>query len=216
MSNKHKNNNYRIQKPEHSINAIKNISYPEKVNKQEEAKQDNLAEYGIKQTDAEELKNSANTVMTEELRKAEQIMSEVKTDEVKADEVKADEVKADEVKTTEKKTTKQHILLSSEPEEEKPELVIELSRIYEYDGIEVDKIDISGIEDLNLPQQEKVDKIYRKITKNISSTPEFTPDYAVAMAHVLTGIPLEVIKQLSFKDKVRIKNAIMTFLYGED
>lgn len=114
------------------------------------------------------------------------------------------------------RNNKQHVTLSSEAEEEKPELIVELSKVYEYDGIEVDSVDISGIEHIPLHQQEKVDKIYRKISKTATSTPEFTPEYAVAMTHVLTGIPLEVIKQFSLKDKIRIKNKIMVFLYGEE
>lgn len=111
---------------------------------------------------------------------------------------------------------KKRVSLSAEIEEEKPELIIELSKIYDFEGEEIEKVDLSGIENLSEKDQIKVDKIYRKITKNISSTPEFTPDFGVAMTHVLTGIPLEAVRQFSYKDKIRIKNAVMNFLYGND
>ncbi|MGN0164353.1 MAG: hypothetical protein ACI4EA_12375 [Candidatus Ornithomonoglobus sp.] len=114
------------------------------------------------------------------------------------------------------KPEKQRVALSLEVEEEKPELVVELSKIYDFDGEEIESVDLSGLENISVKQQIKVDKIYRKITKSVSSTPEFTPDYAVAMTHVLTDIPLEIVRQFSFKDKIRIKNAIMGFLYGDD
>lgn len=122
---------------------------------------------------------------------------------------------ADETETCKPKK-KEHVVLSSEVEEDKSDLVVELSKIYEVDGEEIDSIDLTGLEDVSQSQQDKANKLYKKITKTVSTTPELTTEYAVAMTHVLTGIPLEVVKQFTFKDKIRLKNAIMVFLYGED
>ena len=122
----------------------------------------------------------------------------------------------EEIAVIEQPKEKQRVTLSSEVEEEPPELIVELSKIYNFDDEEIDKVDLSGLDSLSQKNQDKVDKIYRKITKSVSSTPELTPDYGVAMTHVLTGIPLEIVKQFAFKDKIRIKNAIMRFLYGDE
>ena len=123
---------------------------------------------------------------------------------------------AEETETPCKPKEKQHLVLSTEVEEDKSELIVELSKVYEVDGEEIESIDLTGLEDISQSQQDKVNKLYKKITKTVSTTPELTTEYAVAMTHVLTGIPLEVVKQFTFKDKIRLKNAIMVFLYGED
>ena len=105
--------------------------------------------------------------------------------------------------------------ITAEDEDETADLDVELSKIYKYEGETIERINLSGLEDISVEQQHAVDKLYRKITKNISSTPEFTPDYAVAMASVLTDLPLEFLKHISFKDKIKLKNAVMNFLYGD-
>ena len=123
---------------------------------------------------------------------------------------------AEETETPRKPKEKQHLVLSTEVEEDKSELIVDLSKIYEVDGEEIESIDLTGLEDVSQSQQDKANKLYKKIAKTVSTTPELTTEYAVAMTHVLTGIPLEVVKQFTFKDKIRLKNAIMVFLYGED
>lgn len=114
-----------------------------------------------------------------------------------------------------RKKEKQHITLSTETETEKPELIVELSKVYDIDGEEVDSVDLRELENVTQNQQDKANALYRKNTKAVSVTPELTTEYAVVMTHVLTGIPLEAVKQFSFKDKIRLKNAIMNFLYSE-
>lgn len=122
----------------------------------------------------------------------------------------------EETETPRKPKEKQHLVLSTEVEEDKSELIVDLSKVYEVDGEEIESIDLTGLEDVTQSQQDKANKLYKKIAKTVSTTPELTTEYAVAMTHVLTGIPLEVVKQFTFKDKIRLKNAIMVFLYGED
>lgn len=111
---------------------------------------------------------------------------------------------------------KERITLTTELEEETPELVVELSKIYAYDDEEINEIDLTGIDNISDKDQKKAMKLYRKIADNVSVNPEFTTDYAVAITHVLTEIPIEIIKQFSFKDKIRLKNAIMGFLYSDN
>lgn len=100
-------------------------------------------------------------------------------------------------------------------DEEKIDNVIELSTCYRFEGETIDKIDLTGIEDLNAATMQKAEQIYRKITKNVSTTPELTLDYALAIAHILTGYPLEFLKQMNGKDATKIKMCVINFLYGE-
>lgn len=61
-----------------------------------------------------------------------------------------------------------------------------------------------------------IEKLYRKIAKSASSTPELTIEYAMATASKLTDLPLEFYQRISGKDITKIKNRIINFLYSED
>lgn len=100
--------------------------------------------------------------------------------------------------------------------EEKLDNIIKLSRTYRLDGKEIDTIDLTKIEDLNAITMQKADNIYRKITKTPASMPETTYDYAIAVAHILTGYPVEFFRQISANDLTKIKLRVVNFLYSED
>ena len=112
-----------------------------------------------------------------------------------------------------KKPTK---VITTDVEEEKLDNVITLSQSYDFEGEIIETLDLTKIEDLNAIQMQKADNIYRKLTKNVSTTPELTYDYAIAVAHVLTGYPLEFFKKISAKDLTKIKTRVINFLYSED
>lgn len=100
--------------------------------------------------------------------------------------------------------------------EEKLDNIIKLSRTYRLDREEIDTIDLTKIEDLNAITMQKADNIYRKITKTPASMPETTYDYAIAVAHILTGYPVEFFRQISANDLTKIKLRVVNFLYSED
>lgn len=100
--------------------------------------------------------------------------------------------------------------------EEKLDNIIKLSRTYSLDGEEIDTIDLTKIEDLNAIQMQKADNIYRKITKNVATMPETTYDYAIAVAHILTGYPVEFFRKIGANDLTKIKLRVVNFLYSED
>lgn len=100
--------------------------------------------------------------------------------------------------------------------EEKLDNVINFSQTYNFEGEEIDTLDLRKIEDLNAIQMQRADNIYRKITKNVATMPETTYDYAIAVAHILTEYPVEFFKQINAKDLTKIKTRVVAFLYGED
>lgn len=100
--------------------------------------------------------------------------------------------------------------------EEKLDNIIKLSRTYSLDGEEIDTIDLTKIEDLNAIQMQRADNIYRKITKNVATMPETTYDYAIAVAHILTGYPVEFFRKIGANDLTKIKTRVVNFLYSED
>ena len=93
--------------------------------------------------------------------------------------------------------------------------VVELSKKYRFEGEIIDTIDLSGIENITGEEAQVIDKLYRKITKNPSVTPELTLDYAMAAASILSGLPVEFFKHISMKDILKMKNRIINFLYAD-
>lgn len=93
--------------------------------------------------------------------------------------------------------------------------VIKLSKKYKFEGKVIDTIDMTGIETVNGEMAQRVEKLYRKNTKNVTASPELTIDYAMAMASVLTGLPVEFFKRLNLKDLTKMKNRIVNFLYAD-
>lgn len=101
-------------------------------------------------------------------------------------------------------------------EEEKVDNIIKLSQKYSFEGEIIEQIDLTGLEDVTALQMQKAESKYRKITKNVSSTPELTLDYALAMANTLTGLPIEFLQRMSGKDATKIKSRVINFLYSEE
>lgn len=101
------------------------------------------------------------------------------------------------------------------PEEEKIDNVIELSKKYKFEGEIIDKIDLTDIENVTGETAKKINKLYRKITDTPSTSPELTPDYAIATASILTGLPTHFFNRISIKDITKMKNRIVNFIYGD-
>lgn len=141
---------------------------------------------------------------------------EEKTNEAAENENMAKATSVETIEQTAKAEKKPVKVITADEEEEKLDNVITLSQPYNYEGEVIETLDLTKIEDLNAIQMQKADNIYRKLTKNVSTTPELTYDYAIAVAHVLTGYPLEFFRKISAKDLTKIKTRVINFLYSED
>lgn len=100
-------------------------------------------------------------------------------------------------------------------EEDNSDTVVHLSKKMKYEDKIITKIDISRIKDLNAKDLKKVEKLYRKTTKNLSAAPETTLDYAIAMASYLTGMPVEFLSLMPAADSLKLKNRVINFLYED-
>ena len=85
-------------------------------------------------------------------------------------------------------------------EEEKVDNIIKLSQTYNFEGEHISEVDLTNLENLNALQMQDIEKLYRKIAKSASSTPELTIEYAMATASKLTDLPLEFYQRISGKD----------------
>lgn len=99
--------------------------------------------------------------------------------------------------------------------EEEISNVIELTKKYRFEDKVIAELDLKEIENLSANKLQEIEGLYRKTTKNISSTPELTIEYAMALGSILTGLPLEFFKQLNARDVMKIKTRVINFLYGD-
>ena len=100
-------------------------------------------------------------------------------------------------------------------EEEKVDNIIKLSQTYNFEGEHISEVDLTNLENLNALQMQDIEKLYRKIAKSASSTPELTIEYAMATASKLTDLPLEFYQRISGKDITKIKFFIQRGLTAE-
>lgn len=96
------------------------------------------------------------------------------------------------------------------------EYIVKFSKKYMFEGDIINEIDLSGLEDLGFDNLQEIEKIYKKITKSYTSTPDLTDEYALAAAAVVTGLPIEFFTRISLKDIKRIRNRVIGFLYITD
>lgn len=106
--------------------------------------------------------------------------------------------------------------IADEDEEEENKYIVEFSRTYAFEGEKISELDLSGLEDVTYNQMNEAESIYKKIAKNQSVVPDSTKEYAIAMAHMLTGLPIEFFKLISGKDLKKVHSVVFNFFYKED
>lgn len=106
--------------------------------------------------------------------------------------------------------------IPAEAEDEDLDYIVELSSVYKFEGKLISKLDLRGLEAVNYFKMQEIDKVYKKLSPTFTSTPELTPEYAIAAAQVLTGLPLEFFKYLSGRDIRKIRTRVINFFYKED
>ncbi len=93
--------------------------------------------------------------------------------------------------------------------------VIKLSKTYNFEGREINEIDLSGLNDLKMSDYDTV----RKYLAAQGITPptmfaEADPTVANAYAAVASHLSFEFFEQLNLKDGYAVKNKVMGFIYG--
>lgn len=106
--------------------------------------------------------------------------------------------------------------IPAEAEDEELDYIVELSSVYKFEGKLISELDLRGLEAVNYFKMQEIDKVYKKLSPTFTSTPELTPEYAIAAAQVLTGLPLEFFKYLSGRDIRKIRTRVINFFYKED
>lgn len=105
--------------------------------------------------------------------------------------------------------------IQAEPAETGGTLTVDFSRSYQWEGVEYDSLDLSAIEDVSGTDLIAAARYAQR--KGVTTVmPETSLEYAFFMASRATQLPVEFFNTLKGKDALRIKNAIISFFYGED
>ncbi len=107
--------------------------------------------------------------------------------------------------------------INAENVEKKEEnnLIIVLKKPVKFEEKQYDQIDLSGLNDIKA--KDMID-INRRMTRggNVDATPELTLEYALNMANVATGLPLEFFEQLPPRVALEIRGCITGFLFRQE
>ncbi len=96
--------------------------------------------------------------------------------------------------------------------EKKDDLVIELKTPVQFEGKSYEKIDLTGLHNIKAADMIAVN---RRLTRsgNVETNQEFTLEYAVNIANMATGLPLEFFDQIPPYAALAIKNRVISFLF---
>lgn len=97
------------------------------------------------------------------------------------------------------------------------DLVLKLSKPYNFDGQAYTEVDLHGLEDVTTATLENVGKIYGK--KKPGANPalmEMDMAYCVLLAQRVSKLPLEFFNGLPARDAIKLKTLVTNFLYGGD
>lgn len=103
---------------------------------------------------------------------------------------------------------------TTEKREKDNEYIIKLRNPITFEGKQYDQIDISGLEKINAGDMVSVS---RRLSRNgnIDVTPEMSLEYALNIANLATGLPLEFFEQLPPYVALAIKGRVTSFFYRQ-
>lgn len=92
--------------------------------------------------------------------------------------------------------------------------VIRLKKPVKFEGETYDRIDLTGLHDIKAADMVEIN---RRMTRsgNVDSSPELSLEYALNMANLATGLPLEFFDQLPPYAAMAIKGRVTSFLFGQ-
>ena len=99
--------------------------------------------------------------------------------------------------------------------EKEDDLIIRLKKPVNFEGESHDKIDLSGLSEIKASDMVMIN---RRLSRNgnAETNQEFTLEYALNMANVATGLPLEFFDQLPPYAAMAVKNRVIGFLFRQE
>lgn len=99
--------------------------------------------------------------------------------------------------------------------EDDDSMIVRLKKPIDFEGKRYEKVDLRGLHDIKAADMITVN---RRLSRNgnIDVTQENTLEYALNLANVATGIPLEFFEQLPPYTAMAIRNCVAGFLYRRE
>lgn len=91
--------------------------------------------------------------------------------------------------------------------------VIKLKKTVSHMGMQIECLDLTGLDDMTLDDMERIYSIYDEMGGTGAVMQESTLLFAKLTAQHLTGLPLEVLGNLSARDAIVLKNRVYRFFY---
>lgn len=122
-------------------------------------------------------------------------------------------VNNDNAATVEKKS--EIVVINSKKDEVEESNIVEFTKVYQFEGETISKIDMSGMEGITANDLIKANKVLQA-SGVVSVMPETNLEYAMIIAASATGRPVEFFKGLTPRDAMKIKNKVTSFFFGEE
>lgn len=97
---------------------------------------------------------------------------------------------------------------------ENPYLVT-FSKPYDFEGETFHSLDLSPVEDLTTEQIMQAERIFEK-SGGVSALKELNLEYAIIVASMATGKPVEFFKGLPGKDGSKVKSRVSAYFFGSE
>ena len=95
------------------------------------------------------------------------------------------------------------------------DLLVKLTRTYNFEGTEISEVDLSGMDNLTENDMIRANKVLQN-SGTITAVPETNLEYAMIIAASATGTPVEFFKGLKSRDAIKIKTKVTNFFFGEE
>lgn len=92
-------------------------------------------------------------------------------------------------------------------------LIIKLKKPLKFEGNVYNEIDLNGLENIKAGDMVGINRRMAR-SGNVAVMPELTLEYALNMANLATGLPLEFFDQLPPYAAIAVKERVASFLYG--
>lgn len=91
--------------------------------------------------------------------------------------------------------------------------IVKLKKPFTFEGNVYNEIDLTGLENIKAADMIAISRRMAR-NGNIAVTPEVTLEYALNMANLAAGLPLEFFDQLPPYAAIAVKERVVSFLYG--
>lgn len=99
------------------------------------------------------------------------------------------------------------------PDKKESWKIIRLKKPVSHMGMQIESLDLTGLDDMTLDDMARIYSIYDEMGGTGTVMQESTLLFAKLTAQHLTGLPLEVLGNLSARDAIVLKNRVYRFFY---